>query len=395
MCLYTGCGKTTFASSLVIRLQLMNHKLLGAVFLPFKHGNCSYPRSIIRSLACQIAERIPELQKTILLVAEDCGDVKDHLDLYVMFKRFLLHPLQLYEEKMKAQQKPLNNKVIIIDGLEDCGIEPYGVDFHQEILDLLCILMMELPFWVKLVFTSRPDWKFDRRMLQYKHLIREPSDQQSREREDIAAFVNCQLLLDSVSHDQAVVVNTGNDLDKMSLSNVLIKAVGFEYFRMVSLLSHRQSNPIIVNPSSSSSLPNSLYECYFTFFEGIRVTYVKHYDPRLQIDNSVFMKHFMGALHVLLCSHEPISKHLLALMLNLTDCDVEVLCEQLYPIYPLSNGIFLLDSCCRCMNEWLLMKKSDCIFNVNRSDGNNLIKHYFMFEIHKYLEGVPAFDYSH
>ena len=159
-------GKTVFSAFLMNRLQ-REVRLLGGVFFMFKKGKnaeVSNPKTMMLTLAYQIAIAFPELQNTILSTYKEISRSAE-FDVPFVLEKLILEPLGTLDPS-----KTDKSMAIVFDALDETGDE-------EERLKLLRFLRFDivrkLPTWVKLFITGRPEEDICSALGEYSHSIDE------------------------------------------------------------------------------------------------------------------------------------------------------------------------------------------------------------------------------
>ncbi|KAJ1569973.1 hypothetical protein HK096_007843 [Nowakowskiella sp. JEL0078] len=146
LCGSDGVGKSVSAALVAKELQMRN--MLGATFFA-KHNDNS--RNNARKLIATIAYMLTEWNRTFgVMLLDICNKNNDILTkpLPEMFESLIQIPLQNLAE---AENPP--TVVIVVDALDECG----NLRFRNDILDIFATKCLQLPPFVKLVITSRPE----------------------------------------------------------------------------------------------------------------------------------------------------------------------------------------------------------------------------------------------
>ncbi|KAJ3092047.1 hypothetical protein HK102_011253 [Quaeritorhiza haematococci] len=140
-----GMGKTVMAG--YVAEELLKRNLLGsAYFFKYNVTNRSDPSSLIRTLAYNLTKWSTSFAMQLLEIHQKSPEVIDSA-LSKMFVKLILEPLTSIKD---SQPKPL---ALVIDALDECGI----IGSRQEILDILASGCNQLPHFVKIILTSRPE----------------------------------------------------------------------------------------------------------------------------------------------------------------------------------------------------------------------------------------------
>jgi len=169
-----GIGKSAFSAWLA---HFNKAEVLAAVFMRYNQPQSCDPNRMIRSLAFQLACRLPDYRKHLIHLTEiDKLDEKNQSEL---FSYLLTEPLHLCIDGNRS------SGVILIDALDEAPAGGAGV------AELLARHAQELPAWLKIVATTRPEPRF-LSVLAALHPRKLDADD-LRNRQDIAEYLKKQL----------------------------------------------------------------------------------------------------------------------------------------------------------------------------------------------------------
>ena len=144
-----GIGKSAFAAHLAH--EYGRGTVLAVHFCDWKKPDHRDACRIIRTLAFQIATRLPDYRKLLLtlpIMAE--LDRKNSAEL---FDGLLTNPLKLSITGGRERY------LIVIDALDEAGsVSATGADGRNELVEVLARYAGQLPEWIGLVVTSRPEF---------------------------------------------------------------------------------------------------------------------------------------------------------------------------------------------------------------------------------------------
>ncbi len=136
-----GVGKSAFIANL---LHYGRDKVIAAEFCDWKEPFHQDASRIVRTLAFQIATRLPDYRKFLMTLPEiHLLDGKNSSEL---FEYLLTNPLKLSISEGRERY------LIIIDALDEAGING-----RNELVDMLARYALNLPAWIGLIVTSRPE----------------------------------------------------------------------------------------------------------------------------------------------------------------------------------------------------------------------------------------------
>ncbi|EJD08012.1 WD40 repeat-like protein [Fomitiporia mediterranea MF3/22] len=196
-----GSGKSTVATSI---LDYCDSGSCLAAFLFFERGK-SEPKSIIRTIAYQLAAFKPELAALIIPAAKKLSNITGST-LMTQFETLLLEPLKAFVDPVKD---PI---VIILDALDECGTAGQ----RQEILELLKVDFAQLPMSFRFFVTSRPENDILKSLLSRSHIHEiklEPASIESQK--DVRAYMDKEMreAVEDLVLDESAWLNK---MDKLS-----------------------------------------------------------------------------------------------------------------------------------------------------------------------------------
>lgn len=136
-----GVGKSAFAAQLA---HTRSDAIIAAQFVEWDKPDHRDARRVVRSLAFQLATRLPDYRKLLLILPEIAElDRKDPAEL---FDYLLANPLRSVIGGGRGRQ------LIVIDALDEAGD-----DGRNQLVEMLARHATRLPDWFGLVVTSRPE----------------------------------------------------------------------------------------------------------------------------------------------------------------------------------------------------------------------------------------------
>ncbi len=136
-----GVGKSAFAAQLA---HTRADAVIAAQFVEWDKPDHRDARRVVRSLAFQLATRLPDYRKLVLALPEIAElDRKDPAEL---FDYLLANPLRSVIGGGRERQ------LIVIDALDEAGEAG-----HNPLVEMLARHATRLPEWLGLLITSRPD----------------------------------------------------------------------------------------------------------------------------------------------------------------------------------------------------------------------------------------------
>ena len=156
MCLITGnpgMGKSVFASKFCTFAY--EKEILAACFF-FQHHKArrNNPTALVKTLAYQLCSNIPQYKEKI----QNSLNEKSILQMKSvdLFTYLILEPLH-------QLQRAQDQKIIVIDGLDECDFES-----RSDLLKLIVREFIKLPEWLGVIITTRPDQKILQKLSKIK-----------------------------------------------------------------------------------------------------------------------------------------------------------------------------------------------------------------------------------
>lgn len=165
VCIVTGnpgMGKTVLAAKLCAT-AIDKGNLAACFFFQHHKSRRSNPNVLVKTLAYQLCKSVPQCRKIIenALADKDLVQIK----LIDLFTDLILEPLHQLPD-------PQDQKLIVIDGLDECELGEHG-----ELLKLIVREFIKLPMWISVILTTRPDFKILQKLSRCKPVFQlDPDD---------------------------------------------------------------------------------------------------------------------------------------------------------------------------------------------------------------------------
>ena len=138
-----GVGKSAFVAHLA---HYGRDKVIAVQFCQYDKPDHRSAHRIVRTLAFQIATRLPDYRKLLLTLPEVKTDGLDRKNAAELFDYLLADPLR------NAIDGGRERYLIVIDALDETG-----GDGRNELVEMLAQNAQRLPDWIGIVVTSRPE----------------------------------------------------------------------------------------------------------------------------------------------------------------------------------------------------------------------------------------------
>ena len=165
-----GIGKSVLAAK-VCELYKQSGQLAGCHFCDYRNTNCAKPSSILQSLASQMCDTVVGFREklTEILRREHSRDSLSDTNFLLLNQP--LHSLDRCEPML-----------IVVDALDETATGD-----KSEFLELISDEFLQLPKWIKILITSRPELPVRKKLEHFKPLeIRSDSDHQKK---DVEYFI--------------------------------------------------------------------------------------------------------------------------------------------------------------------------------------------------------------
>ena len=316
-----GIGKSAFLAWLA---HYNKAEVLASVFIRYKHEQSSEPLTIIKSIAFQIATRLPEYRTLLVDLPElDSLDKKNADEL---FAYLLSEPLRYSIDGNR------NAGLIVIDALDESQAgEGTGIP------DLLARQGMELPSWLRILATTRPEKKL-MSLLAHLHPRKFDADD-LRNRQDLAEYYKREL--SSFQPSEATI------------EALVEKSEGiFLYARYV---------------SEEVKLKNLSLDRLDEFPKGLGGIYRQYFERRFP-EREKYNKNALPALQVLLAAVEPLRRDDITAALNGGDTDTHRFVMSLGSLFTETDG--KLEPFHRSLADWLTSAEDSAEYYVSIKDGH-------------------------
>lgn len=142
-----GTGKSTIART-VARRYFDNERLGASFFFSKGGGDVGHARKFCTTIALQLANNIPSLQRHVYNAAAKHQDISN-LSLYDQWHQLILNPLS----DLREGEVPFRSYVVVIDALDECDND----NNVRIIVDLLATAQSLKTLKLRIFLTSRPE----------------------------------------------------------------------------------------------------------------------------------------------------------------------------------------------------------------------------------------------
>ena len=345
-----GVGKSAFAAQLT---HMRGDMVIAAQFCEWDKTDHHDPRRVVRSLAFQLATRLPDYRKLLLTLPEIAAlDRKDPAEL---FDYLLATPLHM------AIKGGRHRYLIVIDALDEAGqaaINP--------LVEMLARHARRLPEWLGIVVTSRPEYDV-RTPLQALNPF--PFDTSSESnRDDIRAYLRNRLA--------SLLVNRPH-LERL-LGAILEKSEG------VFLYIERFCQDV-ENGHLSLDRPEE-------FPQGLGGTFYQYFQRQFP-DVEKFRKQVRPALRAILAAREPLPVEILQRLCDWEDEELRDFTRPLGSLLPVmaEYGEEVIKPYHKSLADWLHDKEKAGPYFVSIAEGNRMLAQHGWGEYERGVEGMKAY----
>ena len=308
-----GVGKSAVAAWLA---HSNRAQVIAAQFCRYNSPEQREPTRVIRSIAFQLATRLPDYRRHLMYQPEIADlDRKNPAEL---FDYLLANPLRYAINGNRSRH------LIVLDALDESLKE-----CKSELTELIAAEIHKLPDWIGWVVTSRPEAPIRRQLEQFG--IHEINADDLRNQQDIASYVNDWLTKRGLVDDQL----------NQTQAKVIEAAQGnFLYLRQLELAVEQN----IIDLNQLDDLPKGLSALYAREF-GYRFT-----------DLAAYEKDILPLLEILVASSRPIPEADIEHILSFSKRQRIRLIEQLGSfVTQTPDGIGLFH---KSLKDWLVDEAS-------------------------------------
>lgn len=343
-----GVGKSAFAAQLT---HTRGDIVIAAQFCEWDKPDHRNASRVVRSLAFQIATRLPDYRKLLLTLPEIDGEKLERKNASELFDYLLTNPLRTV---IKGDRE---RYLILIDALDEAGEAG-----HNSLVELLARNADRLPDWLGLVVTSRPE--FDVKT-PFQALNPFPLDTQSESnRSDIRDYLWRGLALPLQNRPDAGFL----------VEQILEKSEGV--FLYVEQFCHDVQHGML-SLNHPEQFPLGLGGIFWQYFR------------RQFPDQEKFRNHVRPALRVILAALEPLPIKILQDLTNLQDQELRDFIRPLASLFPVTkvNGSEVIKPYHKSIVDWLTDDTKAGVYCVRTSEGHQMLAEYGWRE---YKQGVKS-----
>lgn len=344
-----GVGKSAFAAQLT---HMRGDVIIGAQFCEWDKPDHHNASRIVRSIAFQLATRIPDYRKLLLTLPEIAElDRKNPSEL---FDYLLVNPLRLVIDDGRERY------LIIIDALDEAFVAG-----QNPLVKMLAQNAQRLPNWLGLVVTSRPEFDV-RTSLQALNPF--PLDTQSESnRADIRDYLWCEL---------ALPLQNRPDANRL-VEQILEKSEGVFLYVEHFCDDLRQGNLSLDRPEQ---FPQGLGGTYFQWFE-------RQFPDETQFEQTI--EPMLGAL---LAAREPLPVEILQKLFGWRETELRKWLRKLGSLFPVTKEANneVITPYRKSLADWMAEEDKAGPYYVSIQEGHRMLADYCWRECSGNVTKSPA-----
>lgn len=291
-----GVGKSAFVAHLA---HYGRDKVIGVQFCQYDKPDHRSAHRIVRTLAFQIATRLPDYRKLLLTLPEIKTDGLDRKNAAELFDYLLADPLR------NAIEGGRERYLIVIDALDEAAD-----DGRNELVEMLAQNAPRLPDWIGIVVTSRPESQVMAPLQGLNPLILDTATESNRA--DVREYLR---------QDLAAHLENRADADGL-VERILEKSEGVFLYVERFCEDVRRGHLSLDRPEQ---FPQGLGGIFFQYFQ------------RQFPDLEHFRKNVRPALRAILAAREPLPIEILGRLFNWKDEELRDFIRPLGSLFPVTT----------------------------------------------------------
>jgi hypothetical protein len=342
-----GVGKSAFAAQLA---HFGRDKVIAAQFVEWDKSDHRDARRVVRSLAFQLATRLPDYRK-LLLTLPEIAELDRKNDPAELFAYLIANPLGLTIHGGRERY------LIVIDALDEAGESG-----RNPLVDMLAHNAPRLPDWIGLVVTSRPESAVQTPLRGLDPFVLDTQTEDNRA--DLRAYLRHEL-----GSRLATVANSNGVVEQ-----ILDRSEGvFLYLESVC----REVEEGRLSLNQLAQFPVGLVGIYFQYFR------------RQFPDTEHFRRRFRPALRAILAAREPLPVRIMQQLFDWQDEELQDYNRSLGSLFLISaeRGEKVIRPYHKSIRDWLVDENRSGIFYVSAAEGDRLLADHCW---QQYLAGVYA-----
>ncbi|MCA9122279.1 MAG: TIR domain-containing protein [Planctomycetaceae bacterium] len=354
-----GVGKSAFAAQLT---HSRSDAVIAAQFVEWDKPDHRDARRVVRSIAFQLATRLPDYRKLLLTLPEIAElDRKDPAEL---FAYLLANPLRSGIGGSRDRQ------LIVIDAFDEAGDATGVGGGRNALVEMLARHATRLPSWFGLVVTSRPESAVQTPLQGLNPLVLDTRTEANRA--DIRDYLRQQL---------APQLHARPDVDRL-IEQILERSEGvFLYVERFCDDVHR-GNLSLDRPGQ---FPQGLGGIFFQYFQ------------RQFPDLDDYRQRIRPALRAILAAREPLPIEILKRLFHWQDEEFRDFTRTLGSLFPATNEANGegLKPCHKSLADWLADEAKAGVFFVSVVEGHRLLADQGVAEFRSSEAGFNPYYITH
>jgi len=331
-----GVGKSAFAAHLA---HYGRDKVIAVQFCQYDKSDHRDARRVVRTLAFQIATRLPDYRK-LLLALPEIGDL-DRKNPSELFDYLLANPLR------HAIDGGRERYLIVIDALDE------AVDGDRNpLVELLARDAQRLPDWLGVVVTSRPEFDVTGPLQGLKPFVLDTATESNRR--DIREYLHMEL---------ADPLSTRPNPDRL-MDQILDKSEGVFLYAERFCEDVRHGHLSLDHPEQ---FPLGLGGIFHQYFQ------------RQFPDLERFRRDVRPTLRAIVAAREPLPLEILQRLFKWQDEEMRDFTRSLGSVFPVTTeaGTEVIKPCHRSILDWLTDEAKAGSYFVSAEEGHRMLADYF------------------
>lgn len=349
-----GMGKTALA----LKLAHRTHSRVIALHL-CRHNQADSRKAalMVKNLAFQIATKLPDYRKRLLQTPmldeiDKLNKMEDTAG--TLWRELIARPLAGLIERHRL--------AIVIDALDEAN-----EDGNNEIVSLLAKFIDQLPSWIGVVFTCRPEKDIKTKLSRYK--ATEIKDDDPENVADMKLYIDKWLT-------KLVISNDLTTEQRQVSGNILLKRCAGSFLYLIQVRKAVEAQ--LCSLTQPERLPNTLADTYTLFFE--------RYFGQNPSGFALWRDSVLPLLEIILASPEPLP---LSVARKVLQWDIDAYIEErtlrsLGSLFP-KQAKDTITPFHKSVIDWLSDKDKSGIFSVSVSEGHKRLAEFCWKECEKPL----------
>jgi tetratricopeptide (TPR) repeat protein len=356
-----GVGKSAFAAKLT---HMRGDTVIAAQFCEWDKPDHKNAQRVIRSIAFQIATRLPDFRKLLLLLPE-IGNL-DQKKATELFDYLIVNPMRLGINGGRERY------LIVIDALDEAR-----EGFHNPLADILAQNAKNLPDWIRIVITSRPEKDVVNPLQDLKPFIFDTETEENCA--DIRNYLYSKLstMLDGRPDANAII------------ENILRKSEGV--FLYVEHICRNLENGYL-SIDNVDAFPQGLGQVFREFF-------IRHFPLSKEsfytadVDYVFYKQNCIPFLELVIAAHEPLQQIFISSILGIRSYEYKNIIDAFGSLLRTTDDRIRLSH--KSLIDWLCDSKKAGEYWIDHIEGHKCLSEAGMKEFHKGVCGMDPYFKEH